>query len=497
MPKVSINKFNGGIVNDPRDPSENVARMVTGFDILTNAYKMSPYHDSESGDSSASTSKKQNFCIALRTGTTYSLYALGVVSGTGRAEVMYKDITTGAANDLDDATWTATGNYQSASGSTNFELFVYYKKTGLVYGAKSFTHIWAYDPDGGDAFAETHQALTYTNIAQGIVHSKDDVLYIPYDNKIAKNDNGSWTVAAITLPTHLYITSITEFGNYLAIGCAPLSGVGDSVVFLWDRDSSLATLSDSINWGSETLKIIEEVGGLLIGISTSGGNSTRFQDRIVFKYLSVSNAIPFKTLEGGTATVLPIIKQKFNDRLYFMMTISLNGSIREGVWSVGRNSPNDPMSVVFERTPNNDTALTGGVMKGFFIIGDYMFISYVDNSAYVLSKTNDQASYTATSSWESTINPKMDSDDRTKRKQLTAVLLSYEPLPTAGQGVLKYRVDGGAYTTIFTETTDSVVVTEKRESFTEGREYEFKIESTGGAKITGFEYEYKVLQSQI
>ena len=49
-------------MNDPRDPAENVARMVTGFDILTNAYKMSPYHDSESGDSAASTSKKQNFC---------------------------------------------------------------------------------------------------------------------------------------------------------------------------------------------------------------------------------------------------------------------------------------------------------------------------------------------------------------------------------------------------------------------------------------------------
>lgn len=236
MKTITINKFNAGIQNDPRSRVSAGARMVTNFDVLTNEHKMTPYRDSEDGDSGASTSQKQNFAIALRTGTTYSLYGLGVVSGTGKAEVLVKELSTGASTDLDDNGWGTPSANQSASGSTSFNLFVYYKKTGLIYGARAGTHIWAFSPTG-TAWADTSQALTYTNICQGLVHSKDDVLYIGYDNKIAKNDNGSWTTTALTLPSDLYVTSIAEHGNYLAIGCAPLSGTGHSRVFLWDRDS--------------------------------------------------------------------------------------------------------------------------------------------------------------------------------------------------------------------------------------------------------------------
>ena len=83
--ETKITRFDGGMVNDPRDPSENTARVITNFDILTDAHRMTPYRSSESGDSAPTTSKKKNFCVALRTGTTYSLYALGVVSGTAKA----------------------------------------------------------------------------------------------------------------------------------------------------------------------------------------------------------------------------------------------------------------------------------------------------------------------------------------------------------------------------------------------------------------------------
>jgi len=72
----------------------------------------------------------------------------------------------------------------------------------------------------------------------------------------------------------------------------------------------------------------------------------------------------------------------------------------------------------------------------------------------------------------------------------------YEFLPAAGQVILKYKVDGGSQTTIFTETTDSAVITETQNAagteFTEGREYEFEIDSTGGAEVTGFYARYEI-----
>ena len=342
--ETKINRFDGGIVNDPRDPSANTCRVATNFDALTNSYKLTPYRSNEDGDSGASTSRKQNFCTALRTGTTYSLYSLGVKSGAATGEVLYKDLTTGASTDLDDNGWSTPSNNQSGGGTTSFELFVYYKKTGLIYSSNSLRYIQTFSPSGA-AWADTVRDLTgFSNLAQGLVHSKDDVLYIPYDNIIASLNNTTWTNAAITLPSDLYITSICEYGNYLAIAAAPLSGIGNSKVYLWNRDSSLVNVSENINWGEGILKIIEEINGILVGIMLTGNSTTRFQNRVSFKYYTGTQVTQFSELvdtsSGTQTTILPIAKQKINNRLYFMMSLSINGSYREGVWSVGRSTAN-------------------------------------------------------------------------------------------------------------------------------------------------------------
>ena len=379
-----ISSFTGGITNDPRDERKGMIRMVSNFDILTDAKRIIPYRDTESGDSSASTSQKQNFAIALRTGSTYSLYSLGVKSGAATAEVLYKDLTTGGSADLGDALWSAPSNNQSSAGTGSLDLFTYYKKTGLIYGARAGTHVWAFSPSGS-AWADTHQALTYTEVSEGLVHSKDDILYIPYFNAgglIAKNDNGSWSVTALTLPTYLNPTSICEYGNYLAIGCEPISGIGRSVVFLWDRDSSLATVSEKIDWGEGKLKVLEVIDGVLVGISVNGADQSRINHRITFKYYDGQGAVKFNELLSTTSPILLKRKQKHDGRLFFMLRGTFSGAVREGVWSIGRALVGSPLAISHEQTPNNDTALTdNGVLKGFFKVGDYMLISYVNEAS--------------------------------------------------------------------------------------------------------------------
>jgi len=497
-----ISRWDGGMVNDPRDPTENTCQVVSNFDILTDASRMLPYRSSESGDSAPTTSKKQNFAVALRTGTTHKLYGLGVVSGVGLAEVLMKGVTTGGSSDLGDSGWETPTNNQSSSGATSFNLFVYYRKTGLIYGARAGTNIWAFDPSSSAVWVDTHRAIAYTNIAQGIVHSKDDILYIGYDNKIAKNDNGSWTDAALTLPSHLFVTSLAEYGNYLAIAMAPLDGVGNSRVFIWDRDSSLTTLADTIDWGTEKLQVIETIDGVLVGVALSGGNSTRFGDRIVFRYLSGSNAIKFQEfIAGNTSTTLPIAKQKINNRLYFMMTVSINGATREGVWSVGRNTPSSPFSIVHERTQNNNTALVSGLLNNFFLLGDFMFISYQSDGAFALSKTNDTATHTATAIYESKI---FSDGDNSLIKKLVGVTVMTEYLPTAGQVVLKYKLDQETtYTTIFTNTTDNSIshsavnIESTGITLPEYKEISFRIESTGNAVVTGFSFKSEIIGKRV
>lgn len=496
--ETKINRFDGGIVNDPRDTQESTCRVVTNFDIITNPRKLTPYRSNESADSSGSTSRKQNFCVALRTGTTYKLYGLGVVSGATRAEVLMKDLTTGGSADLSDNTWATPSNNSSASGATSMDLFVYYKKTGLIYGSRSSRYIWAFDPSSVAAWDDTayDYGATFTYITQGLVHSKDDVLYLGIDNKIiSKNGSGAFAVS-LTLPTHYYVTSISEYGNYLAIGCASLVTGGNSRVFLWDRDSSLTTLSESIDWGSGTLKVLEEVDGVLMGISLNGANSTVFADRVIFRYLNGNKAEKFKEITGTNSTTLLIAKQKVDNRLYFMMSISLNGTTREGVWSLGRSSPGQPFALVHERTPSS-TALVNGNLFNFFILGDFMFQSYSDNGTYTLVKTIEPVSYSANSIYET---KKFNTGDLSITNKLVGVSVNYEPID-GGTVTMKYRIQGEtSYTTIFTHTAtlttnsfSAINITATGATLPEYKEIEFQIISTGGVVITGYSFKGEVL----
>lgn len=490
MTKVILNKFNTTMTSDARELSSS-CQLCQHFDNFTKSHSLIPYKSTESAYASQATNKYQSFLM-------YNglLYALGVVAGGGIADIA---LFTGVDNpSVSDPT-----NSADASGTSSFNLFVEYK--GVLYGASAGTRIWSYNI-GTVTFTATARSITYTNIAQGLVHSKDDILYIPYDNKIAKNNAGSWTDTALTLPSNLYITSVCEYGNYLAIACKSLyANSANSVVYLWDRDSTLTTLSESIDWGNEDLYLIENINGYLVGVSVHPVANSSFNSKLVFSKYSGGSAVVFNEILCSSGVAVRG-KQKVNNRLYFGVSgTSVGGTTNDytGVWSIGINKDTGQFFVQLDRIPNNGTSTSA--IKGFILVQDFMYISALDataSDAFILSKTDDQTNYTATSVYSTVINPNMQEQDKFSKKQLVAVGLTYSPLPTAGQVVLKYKVDGGAYTTIFTETTDSAVSTEKTTDtngvqFTAGRQYEFRIESTGGAEITGLIYKYGLLDSQI
>src|SRR3990167_485935 len=352
-----INDFSKGITNDVRKKDSRYAQMIKSFDAHTYTHKLEPFRSSESADTIPDTRKAVNFLYA-----NSRLYALGVVSGTSRAEINYKDTA-----DIGGTGWTSPSNGQSSAGSRNEDFFIEYKN--YIYGARAGTTLWRHgDITGTPTWTDTWQSLTFTNMAQGLVHSKDDILYIPYDNKIAKWDNSTFTSVALTLPADRIITSICEYGNYLAIGTKSSSSVGRSVVYLWDRDGTLTTLSESIVWGDEDLKILEVIDGVLIGVSSktaSPGNST-FKREITFWYLSGSVPIVFQRLTADVSTtlILDMAKQKVGGYLYFLLQITIDGVEQAGLWKVGK-SLSGSLALVFDRTPNNDTAMTSGTLEGF------------------------------------------------------------------------------------------------------------------------------------
>ena len=448
-----IDNFSGGMTNDPRKKDDRFCRIVKHFDIQSNKGRLVPYSN-VAAEAAANTEKLCQFVSA-----NSKQYALGVVSATSRAKIFERAT-------LPSGAWAASTTGEDATGTTRIEtMFIEYKD--VLYGASyinsTTTQIWSY----------AYLTSTFTDAAQdlgsfadlsasntgvsALVHSKDDILYIAYDNRVIKNNAGSWS-SGIILPTNQVITSICEYGNYLAVGCKSKYSGGKSIAYLWDRDSSVATLSEKIDFGTGRLQILEELDGELIAVLVTTSTAATLAPKIVFKYRFGNGAKQFAEIPSTNvpATSVGTTKQKVNNRLLFQAGIQISGIQQNGIFSIGRNEDTGILGVSIGwvlSTAISDTAFF--VPKGFQLLDDYMTVTY-DNSGYVTQLT-DGSTYSSPSVYESLIQNFGDSD---KTKKLIGATVMFEPLPADGQVILKYKINeeaAGTWYRIFKYTTDSAI----------------------------------------
>jgi hypothetical protein len=500
MKTIFSNRFDGGIANDIYGGVVGEFSISKHFDILTYPNRLYPLRGMS--PDMAGTGIGQ-----IIIGSDNNFYGLGWASADHAGGNVWNK--TGAA------TWTESTSYP-ADGLRYGLLVEYHNSSGVrqLFFSTSNNFIDIVNLDFSTA---SSHALSYTNIAQGFVHPKDDILYIPYDNKIASNNNGTWNDTALVLPANYRITSLSYYGDYLAIACTPsVNGVdypGNSIVYLWNRDATLSTVDESIDWGSGNLKALNNLDGVLIGISDTGGGSSNNLDFDSIQIKAYAGATPQlikeiptikQTTTAPDASINPRVNFINRGRMYFSINIDSGGSspAYRGLWSLGKSKLTGRYAVTLERIATTDNSETGVLAAA--IAGDKVCMVY--DAEGTLSFTNTTAStgdqWTATSVFETVVNPDMPAADKPLMKQLMTFAVHYLPLPSTGQVVAKYRVDGGAWTTIFAETGDGAVATEmtvdaSEAQFTSGRNYEFRIESTGFAQIVGYSYKYEAIETLI
>lgn len=487
---VTMDNVARGMTGDIRQKLAGYAKVTQHFDILTRPHTITPYRSMTAGDSSPTLNKLTDFLWT----DGQVIFAAGLPNVNGDAYVVYKSPT--------DLSWNANANNSSTGKTPVPGVFVEYH--GKFYGSNTDGTIWKCTKDGTSAWVNNDASPSFACTANGVVHSKDDILYMGAGNIVYANNNGSWNTSALTLPSKYSITSLCEYGNYLAIACRnSLNAYGNSVVYLWDRDTTLNTISEVLDFGIGQLLVLEQVEGVLIGISLRGDIVSAVADRLVFRRYEGNTPDVFLEIMPSTIPGVALYKNKskVNQKLYFMADIILDGVLRNGIWGIGKNSSGE-WALWHDRLPNNDTAVAYGTLKGFISTGDYVMVSYNDGGWLTKQTSTTTTDYAATSVIETVVNPNMQLKDYSNSKQLMAVSVSYDALPTAGQVILKYKVDGGSWITIYTETTDGAVITERNKitdgtAFTLGREYQFRIESYGGAIITGMKYEYEILDTLI
>jgi len=506
-----IDTFSGGLSEDKRVQDFSKFSITKHFDVFTYPHKLVPHNKTAACDGE---NKDLNIVKFLYSPTPYDtglsptrnyiLLGLGTPSGTATTIAVYM-------NRLDGSGWLDAGTKNKGTLSNrNKEVFFYYKN--FVYMFAGGTDLCRFDTRTTNNFQESYEIAVYETVAQPVHHPSDDYAYFFHDNYVSRlvaadNDgNGSdFTKAVLTLPDNLYIASACPFGNYLAIGCVTKPGNVDSagsfdvrsIVYLWDRDSSLTTLTERIDFGEGTLVHLVCLNNKLIGVmsfyaDTAYGNK---KGKVLIKQASGLFAVTLNeiTLDATMTAPDPLPKTRFlrDDKLYFPMKATLNGDDRLGIWvvdSLGRVA----LSFVEEEATS---------YEGIYALGNVWFIAHSDDGSVNNSVKDGSYSTTNPSIYESLI---LNGGDSSKTKKLIGVTVFHEPLPTAGSVVLKYRKDEEtAWTTIFTHSTDNSIshsainIESNGNNLPEYKEIQFQISSFGGSVICGLKYKSEIIEKDV
>lgn len=483
--QIKIDNFSGGISDDPREDNATKFQIARHFDSFSQPNRLTPYRslEADTNDGSTSTGMKQ-YAVQdfLYHSSSAKLYGLGQ-SGTGKTKIVYKaDATTG--------NWTLPASSEG-NGAVQYGCLVEYKD--YLWGFQGTTQVFKWGLLSGTPSITNSAGTvgTITSVAQGVV-AKDDNLYLPYNNKLVRvTSGGTVNDAVLTLPTNFKITSICNFGNYLAIGCAPISTYnGVSKVFLWNLTSS--DVQEAIDWGEGELRVLETIEGMLVGVTDRYLNNATGAGKgsMIIQVYGGGNPQVVKEVytQSLTGKSIPLSKAVKNNRLFFaakIMTDSSGINWNEGIWSFGRKNVNYPFALNLDIIDENID--TDGI-QSFGTAANYFFISHSGDGS--IDKTNDAATYAFTSEYYSQV---FNFGDAGVTKQLLGVTVYVAPLPANAYVWLKYKVDADAsWTQIGSITDDGAVSRDFLEvetvgvSFATFKEVQFRIESYNGAEVTGF-----------
>ena len=443
----------------------------------------------------------------------YRLYGMGKSVSTADPILYQRELTA--------AGWTAVTGGEFATGDIEPRVFFYYKNYVYLFQAVNGTTsaVLSRFGDLTGTPSKTEDAVVtdfsgsdigvVTNVAQPVHHPADDIAYFFMDNKVHKLNNTAWTANALTLPDNLKIVGAAPYGDFLAILCSPIeSGTTESFLYLWDRDSSLTTISAKINLGvGDAYHIGSDDNGVFIAmIRKSIADLGEYNTKLVIKYYrgfliekefsSASAAGYFKDiLLNGASANQYLNSIMVGSGFYFPATLSTSkDSVKYDVIFKAKMVNGE---VILSANTNYPSIAAGQSLNGIFELTGYFFVSY---GSTPLTAYNAISSVFSSAAMESMI---YSVGDPSNKKDLIGVTVFTEPLIAGASYTLKYRKNAEtSWTTIFTESTDdsvshsSVNIESTGAILGQFKQIQFRVESEGGANITGFSFKVDILSTK-
>lgn len=490
MPTVElkINNFSGGVSDDIRQENQGVFGITQHFDIHQNPGRLVPYRAFEADDTDVKTSFVRDFVYAS---ASAKLYGLGQ-TGAGLTKIVYKaDATTGA--------WTLPA---SSEGNGAVKNGCFFEFKDYLWGFQGTNQFWKWGTLSGTPSITNSVATvgsTITSVANGIIDPNTGDAYVAYNNVVVRISPAlAVTDSAKTVPTNFKIISLTPWGKYISINCAPVASYnGVSKSFIWDGSSTDAFV-DIINWGEGDLRVCDDVEGYLIAVTDRYLNNSAGAGKGAMVIQTYSQGVPqvvkevfTKALTGKT---IPTTSFKRNNRLFWSAKIMSNTSgteYVEGVWSFGRKNANYPWALTCDYS--DSTIDTDGI-QAIGNAANFIFLAHSNDGS--IAKTDDTTSYTETSIYESQI---FNFGAYENEKRLEHIKVLFSPITSGQTLTVKMKVDDDtSWTTIGTFNTVGEVARQftgltGTVAFPTGKEMQFRLESVGGLEIVGFELKANIL----
>jgi hypothetical protein len=440
------------------------------------------WHEIEASTVSAYGSSNTGSALNSYTRLGSILYALGM-SDSNHPAIFYWDYGT--------ESWL--GIQEFATGAAANCLFSYH---GNLYGYYNGTHIFKCTT-GGSATPEHYNITDYTTFAYPIVHSKDDVAYLFLDNLIYTFD-GTTATLALTLPSGFKITSACEDGDYIMI--VGFDASGKATGYLWDRDSSLSTLSGKYDLGYDIPHHVARLGGNTFIVSARGesvGVASNVPDLAVLTVrLRNGDMADIVSEYQMPAITMPLIGTSYGQgrfanshRLYFSALAQLKGD-SSAKNLVFRLDYNGKLSIALNMGINVQASNCN--MTGIYRESDAWFVAGRTDGNWSMTTTHNTVS-----SFETTI---IRSPDLSQDLNLSEVFVTFEPLPTGGSiSLLCKKNEETSWTTLKTFTTvgkvkfsiTSLAGNNALNGLTNARQLQFRLQisSSGSSPVilTGFQ----------
>lgn len=499
-----IDDFSGLMAQDPRDKDTRKFYHSKHFDAHTYKHKLVPrfeWSDENNGD--GLDFEMQQFLYNNNSDGDAVVWALGRSSLNKATVFWYNEDTDLWVSPAGNISLTTDNPFNSGIRST------FFKYKNFAYWLAGTTKIQRYETTNASASIADYQTITaFTNGARPLHNLQDDIAYFAVDNLVYSLDDTTWNGVVLTLPSDQHIYAQCEYGQYNAIAVNVTGAERQSIVYFWDRDSSLATTSQKIVVPDKEIYVMGVLNGRLMAVATDGINI------YILRY-NGSEMEEVNKLTGVRASnIIPTLTQDFviqDNKFFFVANYRVKGygddyNYRTGVYAVdslGRITLDMYIDGVESNSSNAYLGLFYNNANGQWWLAhatDGVKRNIINGSSGGVEYSDTQASI-----YESLM---LENDG--KEKKLVSVGVMTEPLPAGGllvadgQIVLKYRFkEDEAWTTIFTHNEngsrfhDAINIESSGDTLPEFREIQFRAESTGGAVITGLTYKYEEIDSNV